>query len=294
MPSVVALTQDDDIGRAIVDALGRLDLRDLIDGKLVAVKPNDTAASPQDTSGVTQGDTLRAVLVYLKQFEPRRLVVTGGAGAAETADVFEYSGMMEVIRQEGVEFFDHNRPPFVSVALDYGPQAEVMVNPFVSEIETLISLAQLKLHRTATVTLSMKNIAMSFPAADYYGHPRASMRHSHRFFNDMHGFIVGMIKRFPIDLSIIVGHPAMIGTGPLGGKPVETGIVIASRDCLAADVVGARLLGFDAQGVGHLDQAYQEGMGEADIGKMAISGLSLAEIGRLFGLRAYGRPLDLP
>ena len=31
----------------------------------------------------------------------------------------------------------------------------------------------------------------------------------------------------------------MIGTGPLGGHAVETGLVIASTDAVAADVVGA-------------------------------------------------------
>ena len=91
-----------------------------------------------------------------------------------------------------------------------------MVNPRVLEYETLIAVSQLKLHETATVTLALKNIAMSFPAADYYGHPRSTEEHEHRFFDDMHSFIAAMVKRFPINLAITVGHPAMIATGPLG------------------------------------------------------------------------------
>jgi len=55
-----------------------------------------------------------------------------------------------------------------------------------------------------------------------------------------------MAKRFHIDLAITVGHPAMIATGPTGGIPIETGLVIASLDAIAADCVGARLLGFTA------------------------------------------------
>ena len=62
---------------------------------------------------------------------------------------------------------------------------------------------------------------MSLPAADYYGHPRSQQRHEHAFFEDMHSFIAAMARRFPIGLAIIVGHPAMIGTGPLGGHAVE-------------------------------------------------------------------------
>jgi uncharacterized protein (DUF362 family) len=79
-----------------------------------------------------------------------------------------------------------------------GPQKAVKVNPQVLEYQTLISLAQLKLHETATATLSLKNIAMSFPAADYYGHPRHSQKAPNVFFffADMHSFIAAMAKRF--------------------------------------------------------------------------------------------------
>jgi uncharacterized protein (DUF362 family) len=226
------------------------------------------------------------------------LVVTGGAGAAETDEVFRIAGLMDVVTEEGATFFDHNRPPFVSVDLAYapdqevqGPQRSVMVNPRVLEYETLIAVNQLKLHETATVTLALKNIAMSFPAADYYGHPRSSQRHKHAFFADMHSFIAAMAQRFPIHLAVTVGHPAMIATGPLGGHAVETGLVIASTDAVAADVVGARLLGFEPQAVRHLWEAGQLGLGEVDTKQMTFPGLSLHQAIEAFTRAAYGEPL---
>ena len=292
----VAVTQDrQEIGRAIDAALDQLPVEGQVRGKVVAVKPNETWASPEDITGVTQGDTLRAVLRYLKRFAPRELIVSGGAGAAETADVFRYAGMMDAVEAEGARFVDHNRPPFVSVDLQYepdkdfaGPQEAIMVNPTVLEYETLISLAQLKLHETATVTLSLKNIAMSFPAADYYGHPRATQEHENCFFDDMHSFILAMAKRFPIDLALVVGHPAMIATGPLGGKAVETGLVIASTDPIAADVVGAKLLGFNAQGVRYLHEAGKIGLGETKTNRMEFSAMSLKDAIGAFTEAAYG------
>jgi uncharacterized protein (DUF362 family) len=295
----VAIAHDlSSIERAIEQALGYLPLETLVRGKLVAVKPNETFATAQDTTGVTQADTLRAVLRSVKRLGPRQLVVSGGAGAAETEDVFRMAGLLDVIRQEDVEFFDHNRPPFTSVDLAYapdrdvaGPQAAVMVNPRVLEYETLVSLAQLKLHETATVTLSLKNIAMSLPAADYYGHPRSRQRHEHAFFDDMHSFIAAMARRFPIRLAIIVGHPAMIGTGPLGGHAVETGLAIASTDPLAADVVGAKLLGFGPQAVRHLWEASRLGLGETDTSRMEFPGLGLREAIEAFTRAAYGEAL---
>ncbi|HVL80181.1 MAG TPA: DUF362 domain-containing protein [Actinomycetota bacterium] len=299
--SVVAVARNDDISVAIEEALALLDLDDLFTGKLVAVKPNETYAEADDTSGVTQPDTLRAVLRYVKARDPRELVVTGGAGAAETDEVFRHAGLDRVLTEEEVEFFDHNRPPFEEVTLDYpsndpevtGPQQKVMVNPRVLTYETLVAVNQLKLHRTATVTMALKNIAMSYPAADHYGHPRADEDHQHCFFDDMHSFIAAMAARFEISLAITVGHPAMIGTGPLNGHPVETGLAIASRDPVAADVVGARLLGFSAQGVRHLWEAGRMGLGQTDTEQMEFPGMSLREAAEAFSEAAYGRRLTL-
>jgi uncharacterized protein (DUF362 family) len=296
--STVVITQNDAIEEAIGQALSHLRIEDVIRGKLVAVKPNETYASADDTTGVTQPDTLRGVLQYVKQFEPRQLVVSGGAGAAETDEVFRLAGLMKVVEEEGAVFFDHNRPPFTAVELAYapavdvqGPQNTVMVNPRVLEYETLIALNQLKLHETATVTLALKNIAMSYPAADYYGHPRSTQKHENWFFADMHSFIAAMAARFPIQLAITVGHPAMIGTGPLGGHVVETGLVIASTDALAADVVGARLLGFEPQAVRHLWEADKLGLGVSDTDKMHFPAMSMREAVEAFTEAAYGERL---
>src|SRR5206468_192438 len=100
-----------------------------------------------------------------------------------------------------------------------------------------------------------------------------------------------MSKRFPIHLAIIVGHPAMIGTGPLGGHAVETGLVIACTDPVAADVVGAKLLGFGPQAVRHLWEAGRMGLGETDTDKMDFPALSVVQAIEAFTEAAYGQRL---
>jgi uncharacterized protein (DUF362 family) len=297
--TTVAITQNlRSIEHAIGEALSKLPLENLVRGKLVAVKPNETYATDADSTGVTRPDTLRAVLQQIKRFAPRHVVVTGGSGAAKTDEVFRVSGLMNVIDELGVEFFDHNLPPYTEVTLEYapeldvdGPQKSVMVNSRVLEYDTLIVVSQLKMHETATVTLALKNIAMSYPAAEHYGYPRSKKKHDNQFFDDMHSFIAAMARRFPIHLAVTVGHPAMIGTGPLGGHVVETGLCIASTDALAADVVGARLLGFEVQGVRHLWEAARLGMGESDVDRMSFPAMSLEQAFAAFTLAAYGEPL---
>lgn len=296
--SAVAIARDDDIAAAVDTALGALDLEPIVRGRIVAVKPNETWATKDDTTAVTQPDTLAAVLRHLKRFEPAELIVSGGAGAAETEHVFAHAGLMEALEREGATFFDHNRPPFEEVELPYaperdGPQRSVFVNPNVLRYETLVSLAQIKVHETATVTLALKNIAMSYPAAGYYGRPRSSHHHHSAFFDDLHSFIASMAKRFPISLAILAGHPVMVGHGPIGGHVAETGMIVASTDPLAADVVGARLLGFTTQAVRHLWEAERLGVGIADVERMTFPALGLWEAAAVFWERVYG-PLKGP
>jgi uncharacterized protein (DUF362 family) len=284
------------IDKAIPEALVRISLEDFRD-KIVAIKPDDTTATADDKTACTQADTLRATIQFVKTLHPKSIVVTGGAGKMETDEVFKNLGYPEVLESEGVEWFDHNKAPFVAVDLTFGPQRRVMVNPRVLTYEKLVSLAQLKVHSTAGVTLAIKNMAMSFPAADFYGHPRVGQeRHPHNILADKQAFLVGMLMRFPIDLAIITGHPAMIGTGPVGGKAIDTGLVVAGRDPVAVDSVGAHLLGFETLAIQHIRQAAEFGLGvpltpiggEAGKGRLKVVGLSVEEATKVFRMAAYG------
>ena len=60
---------------------------------------------------------------------------------------------------------------------------------------------------------------------------------------------------------------------------------------LAADVVGARLLGFEAQGVHHLWEAARLGVGESDSENMDFPAMSLKAAIEAFTLAAYGERL---
>jgi uncharacterized protein (DUF362 family) len=84
----------------------------------------------------------------------------------------------------------------------------------------------------------------------------------------------------------------MIATGPLGGHAVETGLVIASTDAVAADAVGAKLLGFRAQAVRHLWEAGRLGLGETDTEKMEFPAMSMREAVGVFTKAAYGERLS--
>jgi uncharacterized protein (DUF362 family) len=79
-------------------------------------------------------------------------------------------------------------------------------------------------------------------------------------------------------LSVIDAFEAMEGNGPTDGTPVPLHLALASTDALATDVVGAALMGFDADDVGYLHYCKEMGLGIGDLDQIEIVGnTSLAE-----------------
>ena len=57
----------------------------------------------------------------------------------------------------------------------------------------------------------------------------------------------------------------MIGKRPVGGKAVETGLVIAGRNAVSVDSVAATFLGLETLAVQHIRQAAElQGLGVVD------------------------------
>ena len=54
------------------------------------------------------------------------------------------------------------------------------------------------------------------------------------------------------DMTVIDGYRGMEGDGPLEGEPVFHGYALASFDPIAADYVGAQLMGLDPKSIGYL------------------------------------------
>ncbi|MGL5314969.1 MAG: DUF362 domain-containing protein, partial [Peptostreptococcaceae bacterium] len=195
-------------------------------------------------------------------------------------------GYDKIIEECGVEFVDMNYGPYVDLELNHEIIKSTPINKVIKEADVIISFTQLKQHEEATITGAIKNIAMGWPPAQIHGYPKKQTG----IHEDLHGFIRSFANKVPIDLSIISCDKAMIGTGPTNGMAVDTpGLIIASTDPLAADVVGARLLGFLPQAVCYLYGLYKDGLGEAKPENMNIKGLDIVEAEQIFSKAAYGK-----
>lgn len=284
---IVAITKAMNEGKSLEKALELLPIDKVIqEGNTVIITPNWVKDKKPKDGVVVGPKTLKKLIQYVKTKNPSKIYVAVGSGGAKTPDVMKEVGYDKVLEDEGVEFIDMNYGPYIDLELNHEIIKSTPINKVINEADVIISFTQLKQHEEATVTAAIKNIAMGWPPAEIHGYPKKQTG----IHEDLHGFIRSFANKVPIDLSIISCDKAMIGTGPTNGMAVDTpGLIIASTDPLAADVIGARLLGFLPQAVCYLYGLYKDGLGEAKPEKMTIKGLDLIEAEKIFSKAAYGK-----
>lgn len=288
---MVSIVKSDNEQKSIRRALELLPLGEIIkEGDKVVITPNWVNAVPPHTGTVVGPDSLRELIRCIKELHPGELIIATGSGGDETETIFHKLGYDKVITEEGANFVDLNYGPYIELELEHDIIKKTKINKLVSELDVLVSFAQLKQHEEATITAAIKNIALGWPPAEIHGFPKKSLG----IHEDLHGFIAAMAKKLPIDLSVISADKAMIGTGPSGGVTVDTeGLIIASTDPVAADTIAARFMGYLPQAVHYLYTLYRDRVGEVDPRKMEINGLALSEAERIFSMAAFGREVIL-
>ncbi|MCL2703692.1 MAG: DUF362 domain-containing protein [Defluviitaleaceae bacterium] len=280
----VAITKNADEPKAVAEALDLLGIKAALNMRdAVVITANWVSAKQPETADVVGNVTLKGIIEYIKQAEPKRIVVAAGSGGGDTRDVMKTVGYDKIIRETGACFVDLNEGPFTEIGLNHAKPSSTKLNRLIDEMTFHISFTQLKIHEEATMSASVKNMALSWPPTAQHGAPKKDTG----IHESLQAFIAEMARHIPIDLSIVSASPAMIHTGPHNGIAVHSDIVVCGTDPVAADTVGARLLGFKPQAVQYLYALGNDGIGVSDTAEMSILGMPLKDAEESFCQSAY-------
>jgi uncharacterized protein (DUF362 family) len=146
----------------------------------------------------------------------------------------------------------------------------------------VISAAKLKTHDMIGITLSLKNIVVGSGIKDSgYGVSRSGPGRGRSDKPLIHGGgphginynVFTLSAKLHPDLAVIDGYEGMQGDGPINGSPVSQKVCVASLDWLAADRVGAELMGVDFTKIGYLSYCAKAGdRGQGDLSKIQVVG----------------------
>ncbi len=238
-----------DLEGLVVDGLRLVDAR--VRGRSVVLKPNFVEFL-DDHPINTQPALVVAAANAFRRLGARSVVVAEGPGhRRDTEAVAEQAGLLEALDDARLPFVDLNEAPVVRVPLRsrYTGLPELWVPRVLHEADLVVSMPKLKTHHWVAVTLSLKNCFGCMPGR-VYGWPK-DVFHVRSVPNSILD-IAGAIKP---SLAIVDGIVGMEGNGPLLGDPVRSGVVVVSRDPVAADVTGARLMGMEPEKIEYLMEA---------------------------------------
>ncbi len=287
---IVAIVDAADTGNCIEAALNMIDAARLIkQGDVVVITANMVDNKAASTGTVVHPDLLRKLIRYVKNFSPSRVVVAAGSGGAPTQQVFEEIGFNRVINEEGIEFIDLNYGPYTEIRLNHGIVPYTKINKLCEEMDVHISFTPIKMHKEATVSLGIKNMALSWPPAEIHGMPKKKLG----IHEELHTFIAAMGEAIPIDITVLTGMNGMVWTGPSDGKAVSSNLIVAGTDPVAADAVAARLMGLLPQAVHYLFELHRRGLGQADVKKIDMRGLPLIQAEEIFSMAAIGQSIAI-
>jgi uncharacterized protein (DUF362 family) len=287
---IVGVGKNPDEKIAIREALGFLPSDNLISNNdVVVITSNMVNMNPPEKAVIVGPETLRELIHYFKEKNPKKIVVASGSAGANTVDVLKSFGYDKMLKEEQIDFIDLNSGPYIDLNIGGKVVKQTKINSLLNEATIMVSFTQLKTHEEAVMSASIKNIALSWPPAEIHGYPKKNKG----IHEELHDFIFSMAKNIPIDLAVVSLSPAMIGTGPSKGIAIRSDMVIASFDAVACDTIGARLLGFKPQAVGYLYRCIKEKIGIGCIEDIDVKGQKLVDMEKQFSKLAYGKEFSV-
>jgi len=242
--SIVRCPDYSDTKRAIAEALELVgDLENIIDpGDHVLLKPNVLAASTPEAAATTHPSVVASMCEFVLQAGGKP-VVGDGAGISRpgaTAKALKVSGIEEAARKTGARIVNFETSGFTLVDVPDPLQFQklYLANP-VLEADVVISLPKLKTHELTYYTGAVKNF---FGALPLKCRKDVHLLGKRELFGEAVADIYSIIRPHFAVMDGIVG---MEGNGPSHGKPVNSGVILASPDCVSLDIVAAELIGLD-------------------------------------------------
>jgi uncharacterized protein (DUF362 family) len=272
MPNQVALIKGSQREENIKQALAKLeteisaDIAKKVKPKgYILIKTNFITTRRQ--LAATDVKTIQTVINFLRRFYQGKIIIGEGAGIGKTEEGWRnYNYLALPHKYPNVQLKDLN--------IDDGVEKEVYsrdLKPLKVKIAKTaikapykISVTPMKTHDMVIVTLSIKNMTVGSLCKGGLRYLNVASRillrrpfHDyksaiHQGYKALNMNIAKLYDYITPDLAVIDGFVGMERNGPIGGTPVNSQIALVSTNAIAADVVGAYLMGFDSEEIGYL------------------------------------------
>lgn len=258
---------------AMIGGLEKMGVKD----KTVLVKPNVVSGDPSPAT--TNPEVVRAIVRLLKEAGAKKIYV-GDMSALLTLPTkknMEKTGILKAAEEAGAEALFLEDHGWVKVDLPQGRYIrEAYVSEWIYKVDRIVNLPVIKTHRNASYTITLKN----FIGATH-GRQRPYLIDPTHWEEIVTEFNLA----YQPHLNLVDGTKVMVSGGPWSGEEERAGLILASGDRIAADIIGLSLIKHygkwkDVTGKGVWDQrqikrAVELGLGVKDSSSILLKTNSL-------------------
>jgi len=237
------------LGEIILESLKEFRLP--VQAKTVLLKPNLVGLDPLNVMNTHPSVIAATREAFFKLGASEVFIGDGPAMDRDTEAILESVNLRSFVGSLAGIFHDLNLDDVARVSLPTRASRlkELYLPKTVLGVDFLVSIAKLKTHHWAGVTLSLKNMFGIVPGG-CYGWPKNALHWA-----GIDNSILDINAAAPPDFAIIDGIVGMEGNGPIQGTPKPAGVLIFGDDPVAVDATGCRVMGLKPEKVRYLARA---------------------------------------
>ncbi len=260
-PDLAAITADSPAAatRAAVEALGGMKAF-VGRGDKVVVKPNIGWDRVPEMAACTNPEVVAALVAMCLEAGAKEVAVMDNT-TNQAKRCYVRSGIQEAAKQAGAKvlFTDEHRLKKVPLKGEWLKEWDVFQDFL--EADKIINVPIAKVHSLCRLSMSMKNWLGAIGGARNQLHQKLD-----EAIVDLQGF-------FKPALTVLDAYRILVRNGPQGGRPSDTELVktvVAGRDAVAVDSLGASFFGVKPQELPYLRFAQQRGLGKFELEKLRV------------------------
>jgi uncharacterized protein (DUF362 family) len=242
-------------------------------GDNVLLKVNVIAGFPPERAATTHPSVVRAMVEIVKEAGGNPWVGDSSGAYGYTAQSLELSGIKKATEEAGGKLINFESTGAYNFEVNGKILTSVNIAKPAIDCDVLVSLPKMKTHMLTKYTGAVKNFYGVIP-----GSGKAAIHSLAPTEESFSNAVVDIYSVLKPNLAVMDGIVGMEGEGATNGTPIESRVILSSRDCVALDAVASEVMVFHHRDILTTCIAHNRGLGVGELERIEVVGEKINDV----------------